>query len=117
MKIASWILGVGGLAVALATVTLMPTMFGSTSEAATLQVEVKIDSFAFAPPTITIAAGTTVRWINQDEIPHTVVSGDKSFKSKVLDTHEEFSNTFTTPGTYTYFCSIHPQMKGKIVVQ
>ncbi|HEY6250369.1 MAG TPA: cupredoxin family copper-binding protein [Candidatus Angelobacter sp.] len=81
------------------------------------QVEVKIDNFSFAPGTITIAAGTTVRWTNHDDIPHNVVSTDKSFKSKVLDTDETFSYTFTTAGTYDYFCSIHPKMTGKVVVQ
>jgi len=81
------------------------------------QVEVKIDNFTFAPGTITVAAGTTVRWVNHDDIPHNVVSTDKSFKSKVLDTDESFTYTFTKAGTYDYFCSIHPKMTGKVVVQ
>jgi plastocyanin len=80
--------------------------------------EVKIDNFTFAPVTVTVAAGTTVKWVNRDDIPHTVVSEDKStFKSKALDTDDSFSYTFTKPGTYTYFCSIHPKMTAKIVVQ
>jgi plastocyanin len=81
-------------------------------------VEVKIDNFSFGPATLTIPAGTTVRWTNRDDIPHTVVSDDKTaFKSKALDTDEQFSYTFAKPGTYKYFCSIHPHMTGTIVVQ
>jgi len=80
-------------------------------------VEVKIDNFSFSPATITIPAGTTVRWTNRDDIPHTVVADDKAFKSKVLDTDEQFTYTFTKPGTYSYFCSIHPKMTAKVVVQ
>jgi plastocyanin len=81
-------------------------------------VEVKIDNFMFAPMDLTIAAGTTVKWINHDDIPHTVVSEDKTtFKSKAMDTDESFSYTFNQPGTYTYFCSIHPKMVAKIIVK
>jgi plastocyanin len=80
--------------------------------------EVKIDNFAFSPQTLTVAVGTTVRWVNRDDIPHTVVSDDKTaFKSKALDTDDKFSFTFTKAGTYPYFCSIHPKMTGKVVVQ
>jgi len=80
--------------------------------------EVKIDNFTFAPVTLTVATGTTVKWVNRDDIPHTVVSEDKStFKSKALDTDDSFTYTFTKPGTYTYFCSIHPKMVAKVVVQ
>lgn len=86
-------------------------------EAAKQGTEVKIDNFSFAPATITIPAGSTVTWTNRDDIPHTVVSDDKVIKSKVLDTDEKFSYTFSKPGTYGYFCSIHPKMTGKVVVQ
>jgi plastocyanin len=79
--------------------------------------EVKIDNFSFGPAAITVKAGTTVTWTNRDDIPHTVVSDDKLFKSKVLDTDEKFSYTFSKPGTYPYFCSVHPKMTGKVVVQ
>ena len=81
--------------------------------------EVKIDNFSFSPATLTVAAGTTVTWTNRDDIPHTVVSTDdpRAFKSKVLDTDEKFSFTFSKPGTYSYFCSVHPKMTGKVVVQ
>jgi amicyanin len=81
--------------------------------------EVKIDNFSFGPAALTVSAGSTVTWINHDDIPHTVASADdpKVFKSKVLDTDEKFSFTFTKAGTYAYFCSIHPKMTGKVVVQ
>ena len=81
--------------------------------------EVKIDNFSFGPVALTVPAGTTVTWINRDDMPHTVVSMDdsKTFKSKVLDTDEKFSFTFSKAGTYPYFCSIHPKMTGKVIVQ
>ena len=79
--------------------------------------EVSIDNFSFGPTELTVMAGDTVTWTNRDDIPHTVVSTDKVFKSKVLDTDEKFSFTFTTPGTYPYFCSIHPKMTGRVVVR
>jgi plastocyanin len=78
---------------------------------------VKIDNFTYGPAEITVPVGTTVTWANHDDIPHTVVSPDKVFKSKVLDTDEKFSYTFSTPGTFPYFCSIHPKMIGKVVVR
>jgi len=82
-------------------------------------MEVKIDNFSFGPVTLTVPVGTTVTWINRDDIPHTVVSADdsKTFKSKVLDTDEKFSFTLSKAGTYPYFCSIHPKMTGKVIVQ
>jgi plastocyanin len=82
-------------------------------------MEVKIDNFSFGPTALTVPVGTTVTWINRDDIPHTVVSTDdaKTFKSKVLDTDEKFSFIFSKAGTYPYFCSIHPKMTGKVIVQ
>jgi len=79
--------------------------------------EVKIDNFSFGPGTLTVPVGTTVTWTNRDDIPHTVVSTDGAFKSKVLDTDEKFSFTFGKAGTFPYFCSIHPKMTGKVIVQ
>ena len=80
--------------------------------------QVKIDNFSFAPGEITVAKGATVNWINRDDIPHTVVSDDKTtFKSKPLDTDDKFSYTFSKEGTYSYFCSIHPKMTAKVVVK
>jgi plastocyanin len=78
---------------------------------------VKIDNFVFGPQTLTVPVGTTVVWTNSDDIPHTSVSTDGVFKSKVLDTDEKFSYTFTKAGTYPYYCTIHPKMTGKVVVQ
>jgi len=79
--------------------------------------DVKIDNFSFGPGTLTVPVGTTVTWTNRDDIPHTVVSTEGVFKSKVLDTDEKFSFTFGKAGSYPYFCSIHPKMTGKVVVQ
>ena len=79
--------------------------------------EVKIDNFSFGPATITVPVGATVTWTNRDDIPHTVVSTDGVFKSKVRDTDETFSYTFAKAGTYPYYCSVHPKMTGQVVVQ
>ena len=79
--------------------------------------EVKIDNFSFGPQELIVSPGTTVTWTNRDDIPHTVVSTDKVFKSKVLDTDEKYSYKFDKPGSYPYFCSIHPKMTGKVTVQ
>jgi plastocyanin len=79
--------------------------------------KVMIDNFTFGPVAVTVPVGATVTWVNGDDIPHTVVATDKSFKSKVLDTDETFSFTFAKAGTYEYFCSIHPHMTGKVVVK
>ena len=92
-----------------------PDSSANTAEPAS--AEVKVDNFSFGPATLTVAVGTTVTWTNRDDIPHTIVSTDKVFKSKVLDTDEKFSFTFSKAGTYPYFCSIHPKMTGSVVVQ
>jgi plastocyanin len=81
------------------------------------ETEVKIDNFTFAPQSITVKAGTTVTWTNDDDIPHTVAAKTKLFKSKALDTGDKFSFTFTTPGAFEYFCSLHPHMTATIVVE
>ena len=78
---------------------------------------VKIDNFTFDPPRLIVKAGTTVTWHNDDDIPHTVVATGKTFRSKTLDTDDKYSFTFTTPGAYEYFCSLHPHMTGMIVVE
>jgi plastocyanin len=93
------------------------TQLAAGAQSMPAAMEVKIDNFSFGPAELTVRAGTTVTWTNRDDIPHTVVSTDKVFKSKVLDTDEKFSFTFSTAGTFPYFCSIHPKMTGKIVVQ
>jgi plastocyanin len=96
----------------LAAAVLLPAAAARAAE-----TEVKIDNFTFAPQRITVKAGTTVTWINEDDIPHTVASSSKLFKSKVLDTDDKYSFTFTTPGSYEYFCSLHPHMTATIVVE
>ncbi len=79
---------------------------------------VSIDNFTFTPASLTVKAGTTVTWTNKDDIPHGIASSDNAFtKSKALDTDDSYSFTFTTPGTYQYFCYIHPHMMGTIVVE
>ena len=79
---------------------------------------VKIDNFSFGPATLTVPVGTTVTWVNQDDVPHNVVSSEgKILKSPVLDTDQKFSYTFTTAGAYPYYCGLHPKMTGKVIVQ
>jgi amicyanin len=85
--------------------------------AGTEDAAAKIENFAFVPQRLTVKAGTTVTWTNTDDIPHTVASTTKAFKSKALDTNDKFSFTFTTAGTYEYFCTLHPHMTGTIVVE
>jgi plastocyanin len=79
--------------------------------------EVTLANFTMSPKTVTVAVGTSVRWTNADDIPHTVVSEDHTFKSKVMDTDERFTFTFSKAGTYKYFCSIHPHMTGTVIVR
>ncbi len=78
---------------------------------------VQIDNFSFRPQTLTVRVGTTVTWVNRDDVPHTVTSTDKKFKSRALDTDEKYSYTFSAPGTNSYFCSVHPHMTGKVIVR
>ena len=108
--VAALVLGLAGLGVGAGNVSV-------NAQAKPETMEVRIDNFSFGPPELTVAAGTTITWTNRDDIPHTVVSPDKVFKSKVLDTDEKFSFTFDTPGTFPYFGSIHPKMTGKVVVR
>jgi len=79
---------------------------------------ISIDNFSFAPATLTVPVGAKVTWTNKDDVPHTVVSTDNAFThSPALDTDDSFSHTFAKAGTYEYYCSVHPKMLGKIVVQ
>lgn len=78
---------------------------------------VTIDNFTFKAPVVTVKPGTTVTWTNGDDIPHTVVSKDGVFKSKVLDTGDRFSFTFAKAGQFGYYCSLHPHMTGTIIVK
>jgi plastocyanin len=117
MRKTVWVVGLA------AAVLIAMLLAGSANVTAKAQqpvtAEVKIDNFSFGPATLTVAVGTTVTWTNRDDIPHTVVSAEdpKVFKSKVLDTDEKFSFTFAKAGTFPYYCSIHPKMTGKVVVQ
>ena len=79
---------------------------------------VSIDNFSFEPRSLTVPAGTTVTWLNRDDVPHTVTSSDspRKFNSPALDTDEQYSHVFTAPGVYAYFCAVHPKMTGQIVV-
>ena len=87
------------------------------AEANAPAAEIRVDNFTFAPETLTVPANSTVTWVNKDDIPHVIASNDGLFKSKALDTDQKYSFTFTKAGTYAYYCSIHPKMVGKIVVQ
>jgi len=106
-------------ALAVAAFAVAATLPAASARAAETEVkiEVKIDNFTFVPQRATVKAGTIVTWINDDDIPHTVASSTKLFKSKTLDTEDKFSFTFTTPGFYEYFCSLHPHMTGTVVVE
>ena len=90
---------------------------GAVVDAAAKAVTIKIDNFAFTPPDLTVAAGTTVTWKNEDGEVHRVQDDHNGFSSAALDTDDSFSHTFATPGVYHYICSIHPYMVGEIVVK
>jgi len=81
------------------------------------EIEVKIDNFSFGPQSLSVSPGTKVTWKNRDDIPHTVVSAEGVFKSRVLETDETFSFTFAKPRTYPYFCSIHAKMTRQVVLK
>lgn len=81
------------------------------------EAKVRIGNFSFDPPELKVKAGTAVTWTNEDDIPHTVASADRDFKSPPLDTDDVYTFTFTTPGAYAYFCSLHPHMTAKIIVE
>jgi plastocyanin len=89
----------------------------AVSAAAASPAAVKIDNFAFTPATLTITAGTTVTWKNEDDSPHRIGDKKGTFKSAALDTDDTFSHTFAAPGEYPYICTIHPYMAGKIIVK
>jgi plastocyanin len=98
--------------IAITDVPLEEDMATGTAEAK----QVVVDNFSFAPAMSAVAVGSTVTWTNRDDVPHNIVSTDQTFKSPVLDTDEQFSHTFDAPGTYRYFCSLHPKMTGQVVV-
>jgi plastocyanin len=78
---------------------------------------ITIDNFTFSPKEFTVAVGTTVKWVNHDDIPHTVVEKNTTFRSKALDTDDSYSYTFTSAGTFDYFCGLHPHMVGQVIVK
>jgi plastocyanin len=102
------------VAAALMTVTLS-AIGGAAPPPA--QASVQIANFTFDKASLTVKPGTTVTWTNADDIPHTVVSNSGLFRSKVLDSGDRFSFTFAKPGSFGYFCSIHPHMTGTIIVK
>src|SRR5713226_6283895 len=78
---------------------------------------ITIDNFTFTPKEMTVAVGTTVKWVNHDDIPHTVVEKKTTFRSKALDTDDSYSFTFTSAGAFDYFCGLHPHMVGQVIVK
>jgi plastocyanin len=86
---------------------------------AAAEKQVTIDNFAFSPATLTVPAGTRVTWLNRDDVPHTATSTAKprAFDSGTLDTDDKFTHEFKTPGTYEYFCAVHPKMTGRVIVK
>ena len=102
-------------ALAMATLALLRPLKAQENKSQGTQVNV--DNFTFNPGAITVPVNSTVTWVNKDDIPHVIASNDGSFKSKALDTDQQYSFTFSKAGTYEYYCSIHPKMVGKIVVQ
>ena len=107
--------GIVFLVLAIAGASQRASFFAMAGEDKPAGVTVSIDNFSFSPKEITVAKGTTVTWVNRDDVPHTVVSGG-FFRSKALDTGDKFTQQFTTAGTVEYYCAIHPMMTGKIVV-
>ena len=101
----------------LALINLILSPHVLASEGTEAPNQVKIDNFKFIPDTLTVAPGTKVTWVNRDDMAHTVASKEKKFKSKAMDTDQSFSFTFIAPGTYEYYCSVHPKMTGKIIVK
>jgi plastocyanin len=112
------LLGAAGAAALLTVALPRLTAAGEAVVAAAASpATVKIDNFAFTPATLTVTAGTTVTWKNEDDSPHRIGDKNGTLKSAALDTDDTFSHTFATPGEYPYICTIHPYMVGKIIVK
>src|ERR1700674_1477912 len=118
MKRIKWVVALS--TTILSTVAIMaitsPMLAVRANNKPALGTEVKIDNFSFGPD-VTIATGTTVTWTNNDDVPHVVASDTNIFKSKALDTADHFSYTFAKPGTYIYYCTVHPRMTARVVVK
>jgi plastocyanin len=87
------------------------------ASAVPIRPDVAIDNFTYTPSRITVPVGTTVTWVNHDDVPHTVTANDKGFGSKAMDTDDRFSHKFSAPGTYAYFCAVHKHMTGEVIVK
>jgi plastocyanin len=105
------------LSLAAAAVVILHPTGAKSEESKTASIKVRVDNFIFGPDTLTVPANSTVTWVNKDDVPHVIASNDGLFKSKALDTEDKYSYTFTKAGTYAYYCSVHPKMVGKIIVQ
>ena len=110
----TWLVSVPGTMAAQAPPS--PTQAEAATAAATAP-QVTVEQATFGPATLTIRAGTTVTWVNHDGDLHTVTSTQGLFASPGLDPGDTFAYRFTAPGTYPYFCAVHPHMKGTILVQ
>ncbi|HLH09200.1 MAG TPA: cupredoxin family copper-binding protein [Terriglobales bacterium] len=109
----------GGVAIA-TVICALSLLHGAKRENApssAAMLLVNIDNFSFSPETVSVPVNSTVTWVNKDDVPHVIASTQGVFKSRALDTDDKYSYKFTKPGTYSYFCSIHPSMVGKIVVR
>ena len=105
--------GIGIASILLTTASCVAAEPAATNQ----EISVSIENMLFDPAEVTIAPGTTVTWLNKDVMPHTAVDNNKSFRSKILAKGDKFSFTFTTPGDYNYICSVHPNMKGRVIVK
>lgn len=118
MKRKKWSMALGTIVLSAAVIMGIssPGMAVRAESKSVPGTQIKIDNFSFGPD-LTVPAGTTVTWTNNDDVPHVVASDSRIFKSQPLDTDDHFSYTFTKPGTYLYYCMIHPKMTARIVVQ
>jgi len=107
----------GAILLATVAVVIVKTARAADNPQQQRATEVSVDNFTFGPESITVAANSTVTWVNHDDVPHVIASTDGLFRSKALDTDDKYSFTFAKPGTYPYFCAVHPKMVGKIVVR
>jgi len=119
MKKLFWSMGMAGTITLAVFILLTPSKVSwiSSADSKPAGVTASIDSSGFSPAILTVPVGGTITWINKDDVPHTVASTDKVFVSPALDTDEKFKYTFTKPGTYPYYCSVHPRMTAKVVVE